>query len=54
MPPPKQAYELDKQQRFEQARRERETAEARKKHQEELKAAAAKLKEVGYIIWICV
>lgn len=46
----KQAYELDKQKRFEQARREREAAEARKKHQEELKAAAAELKEVGYMV----
>lgn len=41
-----QAYELDKQQRFERARLEREAAEARKKHQEELKAQAAKLREV--------
>lgn len=57
-PRPHQAYELDKQQRFAQARAEREAAEARKKHQEELKAAAAKLKEVCVysilFIWNCI
>jgi len=42
----RQAYEVDKQQRFERARLEREAAEARKKHQEELKKKAAALREV--------